>query len=136
MRDAVLVYFQLPPRMFKTFGAAPRGGAARVRPFPKFFHAREPFQRCRRVLRAERSPAAHKAAKTNATKMVTCWPVTSNSGFSTDLRRFRLGRPTCRVTALIPRLVLGIGQSWLAYEIESDAVTSHTLYRDKCACAI
>ena len=54
MRDAVLVDFQLPPRMFKTFGAAPRGGAARVRPFPQFAHAPEPFQRRRRVLRADR----------------------------------------------------------------------------------
>ena len=54
MRDAVLVYFQLPPRMFKTLGAAPRRGAARVRPFPQFAHAREAFQRCRRVLRADR----------------------------------------------------------------------------------
>ena len=53
MRDAVLVYFQLPPRMFKTFGAAPRRGAAGVRPFPKFAHAPEPFQRCRRVLRPD-----------------------------------------------------------------------------------
>jgi len=54
VRDAVLVDFQLPPRMFKTFGAAPRGGAARVRPFPQFAHAPEPFQRRRRVLRADR----------------------------------------------------------------------------------
>ena len=54
MRDAVLVYFQLPPRMFKTFGAAPRRRTARGRPFPKFAHAPEAFQRCRRVLRADR----------------------------------------------------------------------------------
>ena len=54
VRDAVLVYFQLPPRMFKTFGAAPRRGAARVRPFPQVVHAPEPFQRRRRVLRADR----------------------------------------------------------------------------------
>ena len=54
MRDAVLVYFQLPPRVFKMFAAAPRRGAARVRPFPQFAHAREAFQRCRRVLRADR----------------------------------------------------------------------------------
>ena len=54
MRDAVLVYFQLPPRMFKTFGAAPRRGAARVRPFSQVAHAPEPFQRSRRVLRADR----------------------------------------------------------------------------------
>ena len=54
MRDAVLVYFQLPPRMFKTLGAAPRRGAAGVRPFPQFSHAPEPFQRRRRVLRADR----------------------------------------------------------------------------------
>ena len=53
MRDAVLVYFQLPPRMFKTLGAAPRRGAARVRPFPQVAHAPEPFQRCRRVLRPD-----------------------------------------------------------------------------------
>ena len=54
MRDAVLVYFQLPPRMFKTFGAAPRRGAAGVRPFPKFAYASEAFQWSRRVLRADR----------------------------------------------------------------------------------
>ena len=54
MRDAVLVYFQLPARMFKTLGAAPRRRAARVRPFPKFAHASEAFQRSRRVLRADR----------------------------------------------------------------------------------
>ena len=54
MRDAVLVDLELPPRMFQTFGAAPRRGAAGVRPFPKFAHAPEPFQRCRRVLRADR----------------------------------------------------------------------------------
>ena len=53
MRDAVLVDFQLPPRLFKTFGAAPRRGAAGVRPFPQFAHAPEPFQRCRRVLRPD-----------------------------------------------------------------------------------
>ena len=53
MRDAVLVYFQLPPRMFKTLGAPPRRGAARVRPLPQFVHAPEPFQRRRRVLRAD-----------------------------------------------------------------------------------
>ena len=54
MRDAVLVDLELPPRMFKTFGAAPRRGAARGRPFPQFAHAPEPFQRSRRVLRADR----------------------------------------------------------------------------------
>ena len=53
MRDAVLVYFQLPPRMFKTLGAAPRRGAARGRPFSQVAHAPEPFQRCRRVLRPD-----------------------------------------------------------------------------------
>ena len=53
MRDAVLVYFQLPPRMFKTFSAAPRGSAARMRPFPEFVDAPEPFQRRRRVLRPD-----------------------------------------------------------------------------------
>ena len=53
MRDAVLVDLELPPRMFKTFGAAPRRGAARVRPFPQVAHAPEPFQRCRRVLRPD-----------------------------------------------------------------------------------
>ena len=54
MRDAVLVDLELPPRMFKTFGAAPRRGAAGVRPFPKFAHASEAFQRSRRVLRPDR----------------------------------------------------------------------------------
>ena len=54
MRDAVLVYFQLPPRMFQSLGAAPRRGAAGVHPFPQFAHAPEPFQRCRRVLRPDR----------------------------------------------------------------------------------
>ena len=54
VRDAVLVYFQLPPRVFQTLGAAPRRGAARVRPFPQFAHAPEPFQRRRRVLRPDR----------------------------------------------------------------------------------
>ena len=53
MRDAVLVDLELPPRMFKTFGAAPRRRTARGRPFPKFAHAPEAFQRCRRVLRAD-----------------------------------------------------------------------------------
>ena len=53
VRDAVLVYFQLPPRMLQSLGAAPRRGAARGRPFPKFAHAPEPFQRCRRVLRPD-----------------------------------------------------------------------------------
>ena len=53
MRDAVLVYFQLPPRVFKTFAAAPRRGTARVRPFPQFAHAPEPFQRRRRMLRPD-----------------------------------------------------------------------------------
>ena len=104
MRDAVLVYFQLPPRMFKTLGAPPRRGAARVRPLPQFVHAPEPFQRRRRVLRADREALL-------------------------------LSMIGVVLTALIPRLVLGIGQSWLAYEIESDAVTSHKL-RDNCACAI
>ena len=33
------------------------------------------------------------------------------------------------VTALIPRLVLGIGQSCFAYEIESASVTSHNTPR-------
>ena len=36
------------------------------------------------------------------------------------------------VTALIPRLVLGIGQSCFAYEIESDAVTSQEKQRQLC----
>ena len=53
VRDAVLVDLELPPRMFKTLGAAPRRGAARVRPFPQVAHAPEPFQRCRRVLRPD-----------------------------------------------------------------------------------
>ena len=43
VRDAVLVDLELPPRMFKTFCAAPRRGAAGVRPFPKFAHAPEAF---------------------------------------------------------------------------------------------
>ena len=54
MRDAVLVYFQLPSRVFKPLGAAPRRGAAGVRPFPQVAHAPEPFQRRRRVLRPDR----------------------------------------------------------------------------------
>jgi len=53
VRDAVLVDLELPPRMFKTLGAAPRRGAAGVRPFPQFSHAPEPFQRRRRVLRPD-----------------------------------------------------------------------------------
>ena len=53
MRDAVLVDLELPPRLLKPLGAAPRRGAARVRPFPQVAHAPEPFQRCRRVLRPD-----------------------------------------------------------------------------------
>ena len=96
MRDAVLVYFQLPPRMFKTFGAAPCRGAARVRPFPKFAHAREPFKRRRRVLRADRE--ALRVAMLVFVKF--------------DAAQFFFGFISVTVV------------SWLD-KLESDAVTSH-----------
>ena len=62
MRDAVLVYFQLPPRMLQSLGAAPRRGAARVRPFPQVAHAPVPLLWSRRVLRADREACCLMAA--------------------------------------------------------------------------
>ena len=63
MRDAVLVDLELPPRVPEALCFSPRRGAARVRPFPKFAHAPEAFQRSLRVLRADREACCLMAAR-------------------------------------------------------------------------